>query len=658
MSANQIPSTGTILGSGRKTPEIDKIEEAAETGLKISIRNENRQEVRAFKPCQFGANPSEGGQKCVREEHGLSREGHLTLYIHGGRIGARPIPSTTAADTSQLLILDLSSPFSVAQAPWTLGPDGPILASHSLSVGGGDNNMLIAFGGETPSTTQSTSLFTFDTQSNSWLPNQAPQVTSRMEHSAASKNDSTVYIFGGIPITPSSTNTSAQTQLDQLYMLNTTNMNWSLIGGSQTFSPTGRFHHSATMMDDGRMWIIGGFGNGQMIPMDTLYVFDTVRGLWSNTTAIGSIPTPRRAHQAVGTSSNIIIIFGGCDQTYSTLYNDVYILDVNAEPPIWTQQSTQGVLPAGRYAHSMTLAGDNIVIAFGYTTNFETDPSLLILDAKSFTWMSSYTPKNIDTTSTATPVPSGGVSDGSGGSGGSDGTSNGLSTKTAVIVGTSVGGSLILITAIAVLICCWRRKRRTKFASTSYDEQPSSTPPLVATQTQLGALVLPEKQPPSASSPYTARPPNAMTKSFSGGYNYVSDTNITDPPKIPMRKQSLQYEPQLPKRTQSFASTSSTLPPATPGYLSANMLSPVLKYSPASSQDSGSSTPVTSSTTPILEFRNEQFMNSGASGVGGFGGFGGGLGMEPIPERLGNDEIGHTEVGKWKWVRDESEENE
>jgi len=38
-------------------------------------------------------------------------------------------------------------------------------------------------------------------------------------------------------------------------------------------------------------------------------------------------------------------------------------------------------------------------------------------------------------------------------------------------------------------------------------------------------------------------------------------------------------------------------------------------------------------------------MSSG-SGVGG-------MGMETIPERLGNDETGHTEVGRWKWVRDE-----
>ena len=47
------------------------------------------------------------------------------------------------------------------------------------------------------------------------------------------------------------------------------------------------------------------------------------------------------------------------------MYNDVYVLDVDAEPPIWSKQTTKGTLPAGRYAHSMTLAGDNIVIAFG-----------------------------------------------------------------------------------------------------------------------------------------------------------------------------------------------------------------------------------------------------------------------------------------------------
>jgi len=64
-------------------------------------------------------------------------------------------------------------------------------------------------------------------------------------------------------------------------------------------------------------------------------------------------------------SSNKIIIFGGCDQFYTTMYNDVYVLDVDAEPPIWSKQTTKGTLPAGRYAHSMTLAGDNIVIAFG-----------------------------------------------------------------------------------------------------------------------------------------------------------------------------------------------------------------------------------------------------------------------------------------------------
>ncbi|CAG8498096.1 8595_t:CDS:2 [Paraglomus brasilianum] len=570
------------------------------------------------------------------------------LYVHGGRIGARPIPNTTASDTSQLLILDLSSPFNATEAPWTIGPDGPLVASHSLSVGGSNNQILIAFGGETPSTSQ-TSLFTFDTQSDSWFPNQTPDVVTRMEHSAASKlNDSTIYIFGGI-----STAVSSQTQFDQLYLLNTKNMNWSLVGASQASSPTGRFHHTATMMKDGRMWLIGGFGNGQMISMNDLYVFDTVKGVWSKTTATGAIPAPRRAHQAVGTSSNKIIIFGGCDQTFNTIYNDVYVLDVNAEPPIWSNQTTGGTLPAGRYAHSMTLAGDNIIIAFGYSMKFETEPPLLILDATSYTWTTSYTPKNLDPTPSASGPGSAGSN--TNGPNGSDGTS---SSKSAIIIGASVGGGIVLITAIAILYCCWK-KRKSKFMSAPYDEQPSSTPPLVASQARLpSAVAIAEKPPLSLPKAYITRPPNAMTKSFPSNAYHNSDTNITDAaPTIPIRKQSLQFVPS-PNRVQSFASSSST--PTTPVRLSVNTLSPFAKYSPASSQGSGTSTPATSSTSPILELRNEQYMSSGVGGMGGMGGMGGvgGVGMETIPERLGNDETGHIEVGKWKWVRDESKESE
>ncbi|CAG8752617.1 18800_t:CDS:1, partial [Racocetra fulgida] len=48
----------------------------------------------------------------------------------------------------QLLILDISNGFQRSNPPWVIGPSGPKVAYHTVSVGGSQNELLVVYGGE------------------------------------------------------------------------------------------------------------------------------------------------------------------------------------------------------------------------------------------------------------------------------------------------------------------------------------------------------------------------------------------------------------------------------------------------------------------------------------------------------------------------------
>ncbi|CAG8710658.1 21851_t:CDS:2 [Dentiscutata erythropus] len=387
------------------------------------------------------------------------------LYIFGGKAGLRSL-NDTSQNTGQLLILDISSEFQRSNPAWVTGPVGPKVAYHTVSLGGSQNELLVVYGGESGETPPPlNSLFYFDTIAQNWS---IPNITApsrRREHTAVSRlEDASNFFFGGIPDS-SSIVVSSQVQYNDLYQLQTRINNWIAVG-PQTYTPSPRYHHTSTLLADGKMYVIGGFAGSAMVDTASIYIYDTINGQWDLKTAGGNSPSQRRDHAAVGTNDGKVIIHGGVDVTFTSLFSDIAVLDTKQDPISWITVSVNGVIPPGRYSHTATMIGTNMIIAFGFMANETADSNIYILDTTSFTWTDTYIPNKLEYTDTtpSNTLPNGSLPTGSLVNGDN-------SNKTAIIVSSVLGGFLIFITIGCIIIWLFLRKPRDDFYASPYFPQ-------------------------------------------------------------------------------------------------------------------------------------------------------------------------------------------
>ncbi|CAG8450044.1 8974_t:CDS:2, partial [Scutellospora calospora] len=276
-------------------------------------------------------------------------------------------------DSNELLMLDMTSSFDSASSPWqNITPtNAPNISFHAMSTGG---SKVVIWGGETPGEQPSNSLLYFDTitlQMN--IQNSSSNPPGTIESSMVTRiNDSVAYIYGGYTgssaevlggSTPRSPSFSKN-----MYALNIDSGSFSLQSNTNNAPPQGLIQHSATILSNGKIYIIGGLipgANGALSSMSKIYIFDTLQNTWSQLNATNPSPPNRRLHGAIGSMSpdNKIIIFGGADLNFLK-YNDIAVLDTFNEILSWSLQNTTGTPPSARYAHTFTLVGNNAIVAF------------------------------------------------------------------------------------------------------------------------------------------------------------------------------------------------------------------------------------------------------------------------------------------------------
>ncbi|KAG0347948.1 hypothetical protein BG004_006511 [Podila humilis] len=128
------------------------------------------------------------------------------------------------------------------------------------------------------------------------------------------------------------------------------------------------------LRSSGLIVIIGGVSGNSLVAMSDIQVYDTNVGKWIAQTANGATPPSRKNHVAAAA-----------------------ILDTASWS--WKQPAFEGTAPTGRYSHSATMVGSNLIISFGLTAGGATN-TLSILDTVAKTWVSSYVPRNLTWTST------------------------------------------------------------------------------------------------------------------------------------------------------------------------------------------------------------------------------------------------------------------
>ncbi|CAI2187194.1 19494_t:CDS:2 [Funneliformis geosporum] len=300
----------------------------------------------------------------------------------------------------------MSKSFSVSDPTWTIRSVGPSVAYHTLSIGGSQNDLLILCGGEYFNPVPENPLFYFNTseQSPEWI-NIRLILKPLREHTVVTRlSDSMNYIYGGIDT--NDPEVSAKVQLNDLLKFDTRQNLLNDLSVDPKLPP-GRFHQTATILPDGKMYVIGGFSIDKLVEMSQIYVYDTINGVWDDVqqTVGGALPLARRDHVAVGTQDGRVIIHGGVNVDYSKPYNDIAILDTTIQPFTWFIPEVKGNVPPARYSHTATMVGTSMLIAFGVLSSSEKgdilDDNIYIFDTATYVWKDNFIP-----TTTPSPSPS------------------------------------------------------------------------------------------------------------------------------------------------------------------------------------------------------------------------------------------------------------
>ena len=130
--------------------------------------------------------------------------------------------------------------------------------------------------------------------------------------------------------------------------------------------------HTATLLDDGRVVIVGGEQEGTM-SQDSIEVFDPAQGTFS---AAGAMTGPRQGHSATLLRDGRILLVGGYDGIHLRYPESAEIYD----PKTGTSTLT-GRLNASRQLHTATLLTDGrVLIAGGVTHHVGAIPSAEVYD--------------------------------------------------------------------------------------------------------------------------------------------------------------------------------------------------------------------------------------------------------------------------------------
>nr|CAG8451444.1 5080_t:CDS:2 [Entrophospora candida] len=442
--------------------------------------------------------------------HAATLVGEKYLYVYGGRL-LPPVNDQNidefidGTDTTEILYLDVSVNFDPKNPAWSLLTADNLIAFHSMSIGGQNNNSLIIFGGMSSGNAPPNPLYIFDTTSKSKsLASKAvtTECTSRVLHTSVTKYDSKVFILGGSPI-PVAGNTEVSDALNTLCVYDSLTDVFTV--STSTFA-NGISHHTSTLLSDDLIYVIGGINNvvtvtsPSLLPMNVINIYDTNLNSWSTKTVLGDNPPQRRGHRAVGTIDKKIIIYGGRNADGSVIYDDVLELDTTTLT--WKIIQTEGITkPPGLFDHTMTMVGTNIIITYGFMTTetFYTASNIFILDSTNYTWLETYTPNiPIQPSTSMTPAPSQTSTDisatssssssldpspstNSSNSGQDDSSSSSSPPLPIYIIGIiSVAAFIVvlLIIGLIIYVCKRKEKRHNSYFTTPYGLNQPYSPPL------------------------------------------------------------------------------------------------------------------------------------------------------------------------------------
>ena len=192
----------------------------------------------------------------------------------------------------------------------------------------------------------------YDPTSGTFTATSTSMSTTRAYHTATLLSDGTVLITGGLNLAGDSSGTPAASA--EIY--DPTTDSFALTGPMTT----GRFFHTATLLENGTVLITGGLNEGG--PLASAEIYDPTTMTF---TATGTMTTVRMGHTATVLGNGNVLIAGGAASFGGAATNAAEIFDVTAGTFTATNPMT-----AAHSAHSATLLQNGQVLIAGGATPF------------------------------------------------------------------------------------------------------------------------------------------------------------------------------------------------------------------------------------------------------------------------------------------------
>ena len=151
--------------------------------------------------------------------------------------------------------------------------------------------------------------------------------------------------------------------------------------------PSGRYHHSMTVLADGTAVLFGFYDDfNKLNDVWTLSVSET-NASWASLNSQGDTPGGRDRHSMTALAGGTAVLFGGYDG--SSDLDDVWTLSVSGTTASWVSLTSAGDTPNARYGHSMTVLADGTAVLFGgYGYGFLNDVYKLTVSGSGASWAS------------------------------------------------------------------------------------------------------------------------------------------------------------------------------------------------------------------------------------------------------------------------------
>ena len=262
------------------------------------------------------------------------RYGHVAVGLRDGRVlVAGGLDDTRHGVLSSTALFDPSRGVTPA-APMNAAryrPATALLGDGSVLVTGGE-------GGDRSADRYFPAL-------DRWIP-MPSMATPRWGHSATVLRDGRVLVAGGVHVAGCCEYTAhAQTEI------------YNPISNAWTAGPTmrtARYSHTATLLDDGRVLVVGGNGGAPGGQMASAEIFDPGRGAWN---AAPDMSVARAGHTATAWADGKVLVAGGLFR-YSDPLPTAEIYD--PETGSWDEAIS---MKAPRYLHTATLLTDGQRVA-------------------------------------------------------------------------------------------------------------------------------------------------------------------------------------------------------------------------------------------------------------------------------------------------------